>query len=257
MKKHTWITTAALLTTFACGAHACARVGQDTPDAVADTTLETLPDVPADQVDDGAGDVAWDLDAPPDPDVLDDIAVDTPLDPAPDTSVDTTIDPALDTSVDTTLDPAPDTAVDTVVDSGVDTTPDAVDVPSDGTDGTCSEPFPMAGPGLYTADTTGALSLHDPSCSGWQQSSTEHVWLLTLASAATVVFGLHPTAHWDPSIYVHHACEVTSATTLDHCADENMWGLDESLTASLAAGEWYVFVDGYISSGPYELTVAY
>jgi hypothetical protein len=195
--------------------------------------VDVPPDLPADDV--------------ADPDAVPDLESDADADPAADDGADP--DPDLDP------DPDPDPDADPAADPDAEADPDLSD--TTGGAGTCADPFVLTGPGVYTADTTGAPSNHDPFCDGWQQSDAEHVWTLTVTSAVTATFHVHPTAHWDPSVYVHHECNVTSSTTLDFCADLWMWEVDENLQADLTAGTWYVFVDAYTSTGPYELTVTY
>ncbi|MDI7268037.1 MAG: hypothetical protein QME96_08590 [Myxococcota bacterium] len=178
-----------------------------------------------------------------------------------DSGADLDVDTGADADANADADRGEDGDVDADRDADTDVDADADgDVAGDdgpGGAGTCGSPLSMPGPGLYAGDTTGLPALHDPTCSGWEQPSTEQIWILTVTSPVTTRFQLHPTAHWDPSIYVHHDCAVVGGTTLDFCADEVMWGEDEDLSATLGPGDWYVFVDGYISSGPYELTVTF
>jgi hypothetical protein len=200
------------------------------PDMLMDTPPADLPDAQADPL---AEDQAFD----PARDTVEDPA------PDPDATQDSPFDFDVDVDADPDLDPDPD--------------PDPGDAETSGGSGTCADPFIMPGPGLYTGDTTGAPQLHDPFCDGWQQSSSEHVWLLAVASSVSAHFHLHPAADWDPSIYINGDCNVTSSTTTAFCADALMWEEDEDLWADLTPGDWYVFIDGYISTGPYELTVTY
>ena len=224
---------------------ACATV-----DEVPDVVVHPDADVPPDLAED-----VLPQDEPPGELPAEDQAIDPAEDPLEDQlpDPDVTPDPTPDLDIDPDVDPDPDIDPD----PDVDPEPDPDDGEPTGGSGTCADPFIMPGPGLYTGDTTSAPLLHDPYCDGWQQSSAEHVWLLTISSPVSAHFYLHPVAYWDPSIYINGDCNVTADTTLAFCADANMWGLDEDLWADLTPGSWYVFVDGYISTGTYELTVTY
>jgi hypothetical protein len=224
-------------------AAACATVDEQ-PDTVIHRDADVSPDMveeeaPADLPDFQADPVAEDQTIDPAGEPFEDPASDPDVTPDPPPDLDVDSDPDLDPDPDP--DPAPDPEADE----------------TGGGSGTCADPFIMPGPGLYTGDTTGAPQLHDPFCDGWQQSSSEHVWLLAVASSVSAHFHLHPAAHWDPSIYINGDCNVTSSTTPAFCADALMWDEDEDLWADLTPGDWYVFIDGYISTGPYELTVTY
>jgi len=139
----------------------------------------------------------------------------------------------------------PDAGADAGADAGVD-----AGLPA----GTCGAPIPLAFAGdVATAmgSTTGAAAnVSEQSC---LTDGPERVYTFTLAAARSVTVEVTPTGGYRPTVSLHGA---PCATATRDCVMAPPSGPARLELAQLAAGTWFVVVDGDAgSSGSFTLTV--
>ncbi|MCA9537823.1 MAG: hypothetical protein KC620_02980, partial [Myxococcales bacterium] len=125
--------------------------------------------------------------------------------------------------------------------------------------GTCAQPTPIPGPGVFNGSTDGAESLNGASCAGGA-GSPEAVFVLN-GNGQPFCLSLEG-SDYDTALFVRTACGDQNSEVI--CNDDNGGGgLWSRLTLNTAANTpYFVFVDGYFSqfaggnSGNYLLTVA-
>ncbi len=129
----------------------------------------------------------------------------------------------------------------------------------DGDDGTCSCPTRISetvGTQVFMGATTYGTGSYTGSCDYYYYyyGGDEHVFALTLAAAHTVTFETYGSAY-DTLIYLRSSpCDT--GTEIE-CDDDGGVGVDSYLSRSLAAGTYYLFLDGYDGDyGSYTLTVS-
>ena len=133
---------------------------------------------------------------------------------------------------------------------------DGIDQDCDGTDGdlgTCGCPELITGDGTYTGTTSGT-SAHSPSTCG-AGGGPEHVFSLEMTSTSWVTLETAGTS-WDTVLYVRESSCATGTEV--GCDDDGGSGVESRLRVRLAAGTYYVFLDGFSSfaSGAFTLTVS-
>ncbi|MGI5864439.1 MAG: hypothetical protein ACOX6T_20635 [Myxococcales bacterium] len=110
------------------------------------------------------------------------------------------------------------------------------------------------GVAVVTGDTTNAVADNHGSCgSSYTQSAPDLVYSFTIDPAdAPMNMRAVLNASWDELIYVTNACPATAPASELACDDEP----GEVIATDLAAGTYYVWVDGWSSAkGPFTLTV--
>lgn len=107
--------------------------------------------------------------------------------------------------------------------------------------------------GTYLGTTSGYTDDYNPTsagCTGYQATGTDVAFTVTLAAGQTLDASL--TGSHDTSLYLVSDCSMVTATCV---AGDDTFGSPESISYTSAAGETlYLIVDGYSSSGTYELT---
>jgi uncharacterized protein (TIGR03382 family) len=115
----------------------------------------------------------------------------------------------------------------------------------------CPNPTPLACSDLLNGDSSQGINrINTSSCFGYSLAGMESYYLLSLPQASPVHIVLTPTTAWDPALLVFPQSAWDCATTACAAAADN--GLDgdpEVVDAVLPAGNYYVVVDGYGSTG--------
>jgi len=117
----------------------------------------------------------------------------------------------------------------------------------------CSTAIDVSGGGRFTGSTTCAGDDYSGSCGG--SAGREIVFKFTLTTAQDVFISTHGSS-FDTVIYVRRGvCDTGSDT---HCNDDEHGTLRSELNiVDMAAGTYYLFLDGYFSSsyGDYVLDI--
>lgn len=125
--------------------------------------------------------------------------------------------------------------------------------PASTVDGLCRGVAPIADGSTVQGSTDGVSDRAHASCAR-QALSGERVYALYLGEPAHV--SVRVAADYDVAVYVRRDCgdEVTEVACNDDLTDARHAGVD----LDLAAGTWFVFVDGYDSdsSGRFTLSVS-
>jgi hypothetical protein len=118
---------------------------------------------------------------------------------------------------------------------------------------TCADPRLVPGPGTYYGDTCYLGEDEEGSC-GWFYGQDD-VLSLYLPSATTLTLSLAGSSY-DTVLYVRSGSCGGSEV---ECDDDDGPGTTSYISVALAAGWYYVFVDGYddLSCGEYHLSVSY
>jgi hypothetical protein len=128
--------------------------------------------------------------------------------------------------------------------------PDAFIAPADAS--MCGEAVLPITPGtMVTGSTAGLMNVTQGSCGG--ATAGEQVYQFTIAASTGVTITTDfPATDFNTAIYLRSDC--TNAGTQLGCASNGMLG--DTMTASLAPGTYYVYVDGIAgTSGNYGLEV--
>ncbi|HJL19259.1 MAG TPA: putative metal-binding motif-containing protein [Sandaracinaceae bacterium LLY-WYZ-13_1] len=135
------------------------------------------------------------------------------------------------------------------------TSPPTVPTDVSGND-TCAGAHPIpSGGGLFRGDTTALVNDLDGTSCGGGAMSNDAVFELTLSSTQRVVMSTEGSAY-DTVLHVHNGTCTSGGEV--HCNDDRDGTTDTSfLDRTLAAGTWFIVVDGWgsSSSGEYELEV--
>jgi len=113
----------------------------------------------------------------------------------------------------------------------------------------CSAEFDLTINAVDHGDTTGyandSLSDATTGCVGNFGEGADAVFLLTLTAGATVHLDTEGSS-FDTVLYVRSTCDVQTSQLA--CDDDSGSGVNSSLEVALAAGTYYVIVDGYFST---------
>jgi hypothetical protein len=126
----------------------------------------------------------------------------------------------------------------------------------DGAEGTCGCPYRIldtTGTQHFTGSISYGLGSYYGSCSYYD--GEEAVFALTLAASHSVTFETYGSSY-DTLVYLRNS-PCASGTEID-CDDDGGYSLDSYISASLAAGTYYFFLDAYEGSydyGPWVLDV--
>ncbi len=117
----------------------------------------------------------------------------------------------------------------------------------------CQNPTPLACSDTLSGDSSAAGTMNrinTSSCFSYALAGKESYYLLTLPQASPVHLVLTPTTAWDPALLVFPQRTWDCATTACvAAADDGVDGDPEIIDAVLPAGNYYVVVDGYGSTG--------
>ena len=98
--------------------------------------------------------------------------------------------------------------------------------------------------GVFQTDTTGGVDHYQALCAG-NAAGPENVILVQLAAPALMVFDIIA-ANYDTALFVRGSCDEAGSEVA--CDDDGGGGTRSRISTMLAAGTWYVFVDGFAGS---------
>jgi hypothetical protein len=117
----------------------------------------------------------------------------------------------------------------------------------------CGAAHSLSASGLYGGDNTSMTDTLDPSTCAYSSSGNDVWFTFTLSSTTTLTFETYA-SNYDTVLYVLSGSCTGSET---HCDDDGGFDYDSYLSASFAAGTYYLVLDAYDTSetGVYTLEV--